>query len=105
MEQVASRARECSDRQIVTKIAANRAAFHRPSQMARAAAAEVEQRERAIAITIGKDALHIAVDLVVKHIIMVKYLVINRPLIKKLPDDLFTHGFASLAIRLKERQT
>src|ERR1700730_13454127 len=77
---------------VVADIGSDRTTTQRLRQMASAAASQVENGKRARCETVSKNTLYASIDLVVKHIVMVKDFFIDRPRIKKIFSGGFRHG-------------
>src|SRR4030095_7755871 len=67
--------------------------------MASAAATEIEEHKGSFFITVGKKTLHVAIDFIVIHIIVVQHLIIDRPLIEEIVNNGFRHIFSSFRPR------
>src|SRR5712692_2023926 len=81
--------------EVVADVTADRTVAQSPSQMAGAAAAEVENSERAAFVTLRQKPLHVIEHFVVKHVVVVEHLIVNRPLVEKFSGIGSRHFFAA----------
>src|SRR3954471_14280087 len=77
------RVRQRSRREIVADIPGNRTAAQRAADMARAAAAEIEDGKRPRGEMIGQQPRDAAIKFLVEHVIVIEHLIVGRPLVEE----------------------